>query len=159
MVSGVGPATTLKRFNIFLVADRPGVGQNLWDHVLFGPSYRVNVQTSSALSMGNGLALATQEFQEQQDGLLASPGGDFIGYEKVPASLRHNFSRQALQDLDEFPLDWPVCYIIYSFLLPVQLETMFTGGLTISVRAGAVVLLGGWLLRLPRESSDWCPEG
>ncbi|KAL8713854.1 MAG: hypothetical protein Q9220_001999 [cf. Caloplaca sp. 1 TL-2023] len=107
MVSGIGPAATLKRFNISLVADRPGVGQNLWDHVLFGPSYRVNVQTSSALSKGNGLAIATQQFIEQQDGLLASPGGDFLGYEKVPISLRQGFSPQALQELSNFPSDWP----------------------------------------------------
>ena len=108
MVSGVGPAATLRNFNIPVVADRPGVGQEMWDHVLFGPSYRVNVQTASALAMGDNLAIATQEFIEQQDGQLASPGGDFLGYEKVPSSLRQNFSRQALQDLASFPSDWPV---------------------------------------------------
>ncbi|KAL9602096.1 MAG: hypothetical protein Q9219_002092 [cf. Caloplaca sp. 3 TL-2023] len=107
MVSGIGPAATLEKFKIKVVADRPGVGQNMWDHVLFGPSYRVKVQTSSALAMGNNLALAEEEFIEQQDGLLASPGGDFLGYEKVPANLRQNFSRQALQELDTFPSDWP----------------------------------------------------
>jgi choline dehydrogenase len=30
MVSGVGPAATLEQFNISVVADRPGVGQNMW---------------------------------------------------------------------------------------------------------------------------------
>lgn len=107
MVSGVGPAATLKKFNITVIANRPGVGQNMWDHVLFGPSYRLNVQTSSALAMGDNLALAEQEFIEQQDGLLASPGGDFLAYERVPATLRQNFSKQALQDLGTFPSDWP----------------------------------------------------
>ena len=79
MVSGVGPAATLQRHGIPVIADRPGVGQNMWDHVLFGPSYRVNVQTASALAFGNNLELANEEFTEQQDGLLASPGGDFLG--------------------------------------------------------------------------------
>ena len=79
MVSGVGPAATLQRHGIPVIADRPGVGQNMWDHVLFGPSYRVNVQTASALAFGNNLELANEEFIEQQDGLLASPGGDFLG--------------------------------------------------------------------------------
>lgn len=108
MVSGIGPAATLEKYNITVLADRPGVGQNMWDHVLFGPSYRLNVQTSSALAMGDNLALAEKEFIEQQDGLLASPGGDFLAYERVPSTLRQNFSRQALQDLETFPSDWPV---------------------------------------------------
>lgn len=30
MVSGVGPAATLQRYNIPVVANRPGVGQNMW---------------------------------------------------------------------------------------------------------------------------------
>lgn len=76
MVSGIGPAATLQKYNIPIVANRPGVGQNMWDHVLFGPSYRVNVQTASALAMGDNLAAASREFIEQQDGLLASPGGN-----------------------------------------------------------------------------------
>ena len=79
MVSGIGPAGTLQQQGIPVIADRPGVGQNMWDHVLFGPSYRVNVQTASALAFGNNLEIANEEFIEQQDGLLASPGGDFLG--------------------------------------------------------------------------------
>jgi choline dehydrogenase len=47
MVSGVGPAATLKQFNIPVVANRPGVGQGMQDHVFFGPSYRVNVPTET----------------------------------------------------------------------------------------------------------------
>jgi choline dehydrogenase-like flavoprotein len=45
MVSGVGPASTLKKLNIPVVAKLPGVGQGMQDHVFFGPSYRVNVPT------------------------------------------------------------------------------------------------------------------
>jgi|ERR1700760_3047557 len=45
MVSGVGPSSTLKKLNIPVVANRPGVGQGMQDHVFFGPSYRVNVPT------------------------------------------------------------------------------------------------------------------
>jgi choline dehydrogenase len=50
MVSGVGPADTLNQYGIPVIADRPGVGQNMWDHVLGGPSYRVNVVTTSKLT-------------------------------------------------------------------------------------------------------------
>jgi choline dehydrogenase len=43
MVSGVGPAAKLRRFNIPVVADRPGVGQNMWvcvNPLLFDPLLR-----------------------------------------------------------------------------------------------------------------------
>ena len=79
MVSGIGPASVLQEYDIPVIANRPGVGQNLWDHILFGPSYRVNVQTASTLSYGQGIYIANNEFNTQQDGLLASPGGDFLG--------------------------------------------------------------------------------
>jgi len=59
-------------------------------------------------AMGDNLALANKEFIDKQDGPLASPGGDFLAYEKIPQSLRRNFSEQAVRDLETFPLDWPV---------------------------------------------------
>jgi choline dehydrogenase len=45
MVSGIGPAATLKKLNIPVVQNRAGVGQGMQDHIFFGPSYRVNVPT------------------------------------------------------------------------------------------------------------------
>jgi choline dehydrogenase len=45
MVSGVGPAEQLQQFDIPVVADLAGVGQNMQDHILFGPSYSVNLVT------------------------------------------------------------------------------------------------------------------
>lgn len=50
MVSGIGPKSQLDRFNIPVVADRPGVGQNLQDHVFFGPSYRVGGTTLTKIA-------------------------------------------------------------------------------------------------------------
>ena len=79
MVSGIGPSATLQEYDIPVLVDLPGVGQNMWDHVLFGPSYSVNVQTASALAYDDNIFKANDEFIQQQDGLLASPGGDFLG--------------------------------------------------------------------------------
>ncbi len=45
MLSGIGPAATLQEHGIDVLVDRPGVGQNMWDHVMFGPSYAVNFDT------------------------------------------------------------------------------------------------------------------
>lgn len=50
MLSGIGPAAELQSFGIPVIADRPGVGQNLTDHVFFGPAYRVMVETFTKLA-------------------------------------------------------------------------------------------------------------
>jgi choline dehydrogenase len=36
MVSGIGLCADLAKFNISCVYDLPGVGQNMWDHPIFG---------------------------------------------------------------------------------------------------------------------------
>lgn len=40
MLSGLGPPAHLQQYNIDVVRDLPGVGQNLQDHLLFGVAYR-----------------------------------------------------------------------------------------------------------------------
>lgn len=40
MLSGIGPANTLRTHGIEVVVDLPGVGQNLQDHVLLGVAFR-----------------------------------------------------------------------------------------------------------------------
>lgn len=50
MVSGIGPSDTLQRYGIAPVSDLQGVGQNMWDHIFFGPSYRVKVDTFTRLA-------------------------------------------------------------------------------------------------------------
>lgn len=92
MVSGVGPADLLRQHDIKIVANRPGVGQNMHDHVFFGIAHKVNVQTASSLSSPAVYEEAVQLFQNQQAGPLASPGGDYCGFEKLPKELRANFS-------------------------------------------------------------------
>ena len=96
-VSGVGPAALLKQHGIKVVANRPGVGRGMQDHTFYGITYRVNVQTGTALSYGDNLQKAILQFQTEQAGILSSPGGDFGAYEKIPSSLRSNFSKTAQQ--------------------------------------------------------------
>ena len=107
MVSGIGPAATLRQHGIEIIADRPGVGQNMWDHILFGPSWRVNVITGSALGNPTFAAQAVEEFNTEAGGLLSNTGGDFLAWEKVPQSYRSNFTNSSIADLATFPADWP----------------------------------------------------
>jgi choline dehydrogenase len=106
MVSGVGPAKTLRRYNIPVVADRPGVGQNMWDHIFFGPSYRVNVVTGSSMGNAQFAAKAAEDYANQT-GILTNTGGDLFAWEKLPNATRASMPRKVLSDLNQFPPDWP----------------------------------------------------
>ncbi|KAI4191038.1 MAG: hypothetical protein LQ348_003562 [Seirophora lacunosa] len=116
MLSGIGPRETLENQGIPVLADLPGVGQNLWDHAYYGVSFRVNVDTSSRLSNDPIYAAqAAENYTSTQTGPLTAVGA-FIGFEKLPASYRQNLSASARERLDSaFPDDWPeIEYLIES---------------------------------------------
>lgn len=96
-LSGVGDAALLQKHDIPVVADRPGVGQNLQDHILFGVSYRVNVPTLSTLNTGGNVAIEVEQFNTNATGRLTSPGGEYVGFEKVPQELRSNLSPDTIK--------------------------------------------------------------
>ncbi|PYI25495.1 GMC oxidoreductase [Aspergillus indologenus CBS 114.80] len=108
MVSGVGPQEVLEQHNIAVIANRPGIGQNMWDHPFFAPSYRVKVQTFTAIAL-NLLELVGQflNIVTTRSGPLTNPIADYLAWEKIPASLRSAFSQQTEKDLATFPSDWP----------------------------------------------------
>ncbi|KAG6986436.1 dehydrogenase pkfF [Physcia stellaris] len=78
MVSGIGPRKTLETLNITVLSDLPGVGQNLWDQVYYGASFRVNVETSSCENSDKVYAAqVAQDYLNNQTGPLTSVGGFF----------------------------------------------------------------------------------
>jgi choline dehydrogenase len=108
MVSGVGPAATLKAHDIPIVADRPGVGQNMQDHIIYAPSYRVNVITQSALLDPVFEAQANRDYNERAAGIYANPTSDILAWEKIPEPKRSAWlSNHTRQVLAEYPDDWP----------------------------------------------------
>ncbi|KAL5341119.1 putative choline dehydrogenase [Aspergillus crustosus] len=107
LVSGVGPADLLAEHDIPLVADRPGVGQNLQDHVFFGISYRVNLQTANSLAIPEVAAEAAELYSEDQAGPLSAPGGDYAAFEWLPEEFRGGLSEATEEDLAGLPSDWP----------------------------------------------------
>ncbi|OOF96683.1 GMC oxidoreductase [Aspergillus carbonarius ITEM 5010] len=108
MVSGIGPQDQLEDHGISVISNLPGVGQNMWDHPFFAPSYRVNVQTFTAIAtnllgiIGQFLSMVTVK-----TGPLTNPIADYLAWEKIPASLRSAFSSQTTTQLATFPSDWP----------------------------------------------------
>ncbi|KFY32224.1 hypothetical protein V493_00394 [Pseudogymnoascus sp. VKM F-4281 (FW-2241)] len=107
MVSGVGPKATLEKFNIPVVKNLPGVGQNMWDHVYFGPSYKVNVITGSALANPTFANNAVTDLLTKQSGILTNSGGDFFAWEKLPPTSRAALPSSDRKALASFPADWP----------------------------------------------------
>ncbi|KAL8707042.1 MAG: hypothetical protein Q9225_007858, partial [Loekoesia sp. 1 TL-2023] len=109
MLSGIGPAATLAKFNIALRIDLPGVGSNLQDHCWFGTQHRVLVPTASALlNNASLLALARQDYDSFAAGRLTIPTTGFLAWEKVPPHLRQKLSSSTCHALDSsFSQDWP----------------------------------------------------
>lgn len=134
IVSGIGPAETLEVHGIPQVVDLPGVGQNMWDHLLFGPSYRVSIPTNTKIS--TNLAFAADEavrYFTKHRGTFTNPGPDYLAWEKIPEHLRSQFSQGTLTNLSWFPASWPeaevrttlpssfpVCLIMGSSTSPLQ---------------------------------------
>ena len=108
MVSGIGPKTTLQQYGIQVISNLAGVGQNMWDHVLFGANRRVNVRTASA-SLNSVLVAAkgAELFRTNGSGPLSAFGAGYYGWEKLPSPYRGNLSSAALSALSTFPSDWP----------------------------------------------------
>lgn len=105
MVSGVGPAATLRSFGIPVVSDLQGVGKNLWDQLYFQVA---NVVTTPSGPQQAGLdaAKANAQYTQQKWGPLSSISA-YIAFEKVPQAVRNGFSRATKSALSWFPPDWP----------------------------------------------------
>ncbi|KID85913.1 choline dehydrogenase [Metarhizium guizhouense ARSEF 977] len=108
MLSGIGPEDTLSKHGIPVVASSPGVGQNMWDHIFFGPSHAVKFKTiNSILQNPIDLASAVGKYLIGHEGILSSNGIEMVGWEKLPAQLRGSFSEDTKQQLGWFSDDWP----------------------------------------------------
>ena len=81
MVSGIGPASTLQAYDIPVIADLSGVGQNMWDHIVGGPSFRVDVLTITELGINPEFAAQNVEKYDSEPptGMLTSVGSDMLG--------------------------------------------------------------------------------
>lgn len=166
MVSGVGPKAQLDQFKIPVIANRPGVGQGMQDHVFFGPSFRVRVQTLTRLA-NDLLYVAAQFFGDyaKQLGPLTNPVCDFLGWEKIPRSL---LSATAQADLARFPADWPEAEYLSAPGFIGNFSNLFTtqpkdgyqyasilGGLVAPLSRGTVTLASADTKDLPIIDPNW----
>ena len=169
MVSGVGPKDTLQELNIPIVQDLPGVGQNMWDHWYFGPSYTVNVETHSVIGNEAIANQLTEDYRTNHTGLLTNLGGDILGWEKLPSPERDALSPESAQALnDSFPADWPELeYIVLdayignqsNYITDAPHTTDMYGGLAAALVSplsrGNVTIRSGDTSDLPIVSPNW----
>lgn len=108
MVSGVGNATMLQQHNISVVANRPGVGQNMWDHIDIEVTWEVDVVGTNTLKNATFEAEQKAAYHSLPSvSIYGNYGADYIGWEKLPQNYRQNLSSTALSQLSQFPSDWP----------------------------------------------------
>lgn len=108
MLSGIGPESVLQEHGIKPIVTLSGVGQNMWDHIFFGPSYRVAVDTFSRMAQ-NPARLASQvaTYLFSHNGMLTNPSTDYLAFEKLPDRSRYTLTDQEEEILSWFPKDWP----------------------------------------------------
>ncbi|THW53826.1 GMC oxidoreductase [Aureobasidium pullulans] len=107
MVSGIGPRETLQKYGIPVIADLPGVGQNLQDQPTIGSVYRVNVPTSSKLVNDPEYAAeAAASYLANGTGIYAAPPG-ILAFERISESRPELLSNDTLLALKSIPDDWP----------------------------------------------------
>ncbi|KAL8911362.1 MAG: hypothetical protein Q9171_003456 [Xanthocarpia ochracea] len=93
----------LEEYSIPVLADLPGVGQNLQDQPIFGLSQGIDIPVQGRLLQEPE---ALEQFLQNASGPFSSLNG-LIAFEKVPPRLRMNISQPALDSLRKLPDDWP----------------------------------------------------
>ena len=97
----------MEQHGIPVISDLPGVGQQLWDQILFSVSSKVDIPTAAQLiNESQSMSYVIQEYLDNAEGPLSSFNG-LIAFEKIPLHLREHFTATALSRLEEFPSDWP----------------------------------------------------
>jgi choline dehydrogenase len=165
MVSGIGAREHLEKFNISVVSDLPGVGQNLRDTPNVGSIvHSMSLPSSNFFTKDAGsFAAANEMWLTNGSGPLSSPAGDFGGWDKFPSTYTANMSQGTKDFLAHLPSDWPnVEYVLNSNARALSdgsspgntgsvacllTSTTSTGNITLqsASNADAPLLTTGWL--------------
>ena len=107
MVSGIGPAKELAAQNIPVRVDLEAVGQNMWDHLFFGPFYEVtpNITTFTQFNTNETLFLQDMMQYKNNQGELTGAISSMSAYQRVPSDVLKTITGgEQLEALDP---SWP----------------------------------------------------
>lgn len=162
MVSGVGPAATLRQHNITVISDRPGVGQNMWDHVDIEVTYKVGVDGANTLKNTTYARIQKNNYRDMPAiSMYGNYGADYLGFEKLPANYRANLTAAAASQLAQFPADWPEIEYEVASIYMSEDPTDFNGYGTFVVipvspiSRGTVGLLSNSMMDPPVINPQW----
>ncbi|KAF6811615.1 choline dehydrogenase [Colletotrichum sojae] len=114
--SGVGAREHLEALSIPVVADVPGVGQNLQDPIQIFVAYPVSTPSAQSLTADPALVPGfVAEYLRSGSGPYSSAAG-FLAHERLPNSTLAGFSQRTREKLASVPSDWPqLSFIVGSF--------------------------------------------
>ncbi|KAF6829452.1 GMC oxidoreductase [Colletotrichum musicola] len=114
--SGVGAREHLEALSIPVVADVPGVGQNLQDPIQIFVAYPVSTPSAQSLTADPALVPGfVAEYLRSGSGPYSSAAG-FLAHERLPNSTLAGFSQSTREKLAFVPSDWPqLSFIVGSF--------------------------------------------
>ncbi|POS76800.1 hypothetical protein DHEL01_v204814 [Diaporthe helianthi] len=138
MVSGIGPRATLQSLGIPVIKDLPGVGQNLWEQMTFSVLQGMSTPTASTFVDSPTLSVreaTLEQYRDEQAGPYSQAGG-YFSFEKIPESLRANFSQETKDKLTAFPDDWPETqYIPFGFAITSGNTSQTVGAMSATLTA------------------------
>jgi choline dehydrogenase len=162
MISGIGPAAMLAAQGIPLVKDLPGVGKNLWDQISFNVIQGITTPSSGAFVNDPSPEVQKtilREYFAEQKGPYSSAGG-YFSFEKIPGSLRANFTASTKAKLAEFPSDWPeVEYVVFGFPFgPGANVGVVSATLTAPLSRGSVTINSSTIFDPPVIDLGWLTD-
>ncbi|KAG8162351.1 hypothetical protein KVR01_008116 [Diaporthe batatas] len=106
-ISGIGAREQLEALNIPVVADIPGVGQNLQDPILMSVQYPISTPSAQSLTLDPTLNPGfVNEYVKSGTGPYSSAAG-FLAHERLPNSTLATLSEATREKLASVPSDWP----------------------------------------------------
>ncbi|KAK1671422.1 hypothetical protein BDP55DRAFT_635857 [Colletotrichum godetiae] len=115
-LSGIGSRGRLEALSIPVIADIPGVGQNLQDPIQIFVAYPVSTPSAQSLTNDPALNLGfVEEYLKFGTGPYSSAAG-FLAHERLPNSTLANLTQATRDKLASVPSDWPqLSFIVGSF--------------------------------------------
>lgn len=159
--SGVGAREHLEALSIPVIADVPGVGQNLQDPIQIFVAYPVSTPSAQSLTADPALVPGfVTEYLRSGSGPYSSAAG-FLAHERLPNSTLAGFSERTRQKLASVPSDWPqLSFIVGSFSTgPGQTSGTLAAYLPLVFSRGNVTISSASVLgTAPKINLNWLSD-